>query len=396
MIPRHLEKPILKAVKSYPVLLITGPRQSGKTTLIKSIFKEYKYLNLEFPDTRSYAKEDPRNFLSEIASGIIIDEVQYAPELLSYIQGMVDEQNLIGKVILTGSQNINIMEQVSQSLAGRVAVFELLPLSYSELKDIVPFDDINQLLFQGQYPRQYDHLGLDIALWLKNYTQTYIQRDVRQLVNLRDIDKFSTFLKLCAGRIGQLVNYASLGNEAGLDAKTVAHYLNVLKESYIVFTLAPYYKNFNKRLVKTPKIYFYDTGLACSLLGINTAESLKTHYMNGALFENWVLTELYKHYSNQALTFPFYFWRDRTGNEIDVLLESENKYLLTECKYSSTYHSSFFKMNQYWNNLNIKAPFRNAVIYGGDESFKTKNGHLYSWKDFKDYAETELRNNPEP
>lgn len=231
---------------------------------------------MEFPDTRNYAKEDPRNFLSDIATGIIIDEVQYVPELLAYIQGMVDDQNLIGKVILTGSQNMNIMEQVSQSLAGRVAIFELLPLNYLKLKEIVPFDDINTLLFQGQYPRQYDHPDLDIALWLKNYTQTYIQRDVRQLVNLREIDKFSIFLKLCAGRIGQLVNYAALGNEAGLDAKTVAHYINVLKESYILFTLAPYYKNFNKRLIKTPKIYFYDTGLACSLLNINTAELLKT------------------------------------------------------------------------------------------------------------------------
>ena len=386
MITRHLKKPILEAAKNYPVLLITGPRQSGKTTLARDVFSGYKYFNLEFPDTRSYAKDDPRNFLSDIGKGIIIDEVQYAPELLSYIQGMVDDQNLIGKVILTGSQNINIMEQVTQSLAGRVAIFELLPLSYLELKEVVPFNDINKLLFQGQYPRQYDQPDLDIVFWLKNYTQTYIQRDVRQLVNLRDIDKFSVFLKLCAGRIGQLVNYAALGNEAGLDAKTVAHYVNVLKENYILFTLAPYYKNFNKRLVKTPKIYFYDTGLACSLLGINTAESLKTHYMNGALFENWVLTELYKLYANQALAFPFYFWRDRTGNEIDILLEREDNYVLTECKYASTYHSSFFKMNQYWDNLNLKTPFHSAVMYGGNESLKTKHGNLYSWKDFEKFA----------
>lgn len=209
-------------------------------------------------------------------------------------------------------------------------------------------------------------------------------------MNVRDIEKFSVFLRLCAGRIGQLVNYAALGNEAGLDAKTVTHYINVLKESYILLTLPPYFKNFNKRLVKTPKIYFYDTGLACSLLGIAQEGDIKTHYMNGALFENWVVTELVKYYSNKASAFPFYFWRDRTGNEIDLLTGQKNSFLLTECKYSSTYHSSFFKMNKYWEGLGISNTFHRAVIYGGGESLVTRQGKLYSWKDFASFADREL------
>ncbi len=389
MIYRHLTEKIKKNSTHYPVILVTGPRQSGKTTLVRNLFSHYTYHNLEFPDVRELARLDPRSFLSKIDEGMVIDEIQYVPELLSYIQGLADARQLIGKVVITGSQNFALMEKVTQSLAGRVAVFELLPLSFGEIKTTQNFDDVNDIIVKGGYPRLYSQPNLNAVEWLRNYIQTYIERDVRQLLNVKDIDKFSLFLRLCAGRTGQLVNYAALGNEAGVDAKTAQQWLAILKASFIVFTVNPYYENFNKRLVKTPKLYFYDTGLAAFLLQVLVPSDLQSHHARGALFENWVVMELMKYKTFIQDVAPLYFWRDRSGNEIDIIHRSANRMSLIEVKASQTFNSSFFKVKTYWNSLHLSIPADFNVVYAGEPY---SDPQLVSWKDIEQLAQVVFSN----
>lgn len=380
MIKRELSQSILKLKEKMPVLVVTGPRQSGKTTLVKSLFPNYTYYNLEFPDIRMYAKNDPRSFLQDFEKGIIIDEIQYVPELLSYIQGFADQSKLNGKFIITGSQNLYLLQSVSQSLAGRAAIFTLLPFSIAELKHTEHFNnDYLHYLYTGLYPPIYDR-ALDPTEWLQSYIQTYVERDVRQIVNIKDLSKFQLLIKLCAGRIGQLLNYNALSNEIGIDSKTVKKWISILETSYIIFLLHPYYKNYNKRLVKTPKLYFYDTGLASELLEIKSKEQISNHYAKGALFENMIITNIKKAYFNQGISQNIYFWRNNIGSEIDCVVETAEGLNIFEIKSSKTFHPDFVKGLNYFKQISKTEKLNRYLIYGGDES-KTYNGiELISWK----------------
>lgn len=378
MIARSIENSILSVLSKIPVIVITGPRQSGKTTLAKKLFGDFKYYNLEFPDNYELARNDPRIFLKLIDEGIILDEIQRLPSLLSYIQGITDEKKLNGKIILTGSQNIHLMQAVSQSLAGRTVNFTLLPFSLGELRQLKLSGTPNDYIFNGFYPRIYDQ-KISPVQWLPSYIQSYLERDLRQLINVKELDKFQLFVRIIAGRIGQLINYQSLSAEIGVDAKTIRNWLTILETSYIVFHLKPYYKNFNKRLIKSSKIYFYDTGLACSLLGIKDAQQVATHYLRGSLFENLIIAEIKKQYCNSAIPESMYFWRDSSGNEIDCLLEEADKLRIIEIKSSSTVHDDFLKNIRLFKKIASSVVVESYVIYAGDESKIYNDCQLVPW-----------------
>lgn len=379
MVTREIAAQIRQHAKKMPVIALTGPRQSGKTTLVKSLFPDYIYLNLEFPDVRARAQDDPRLFLQN-TSGIILDEIQRVPELFSYIQGFVDEQQKPGHYILTGSQNFLLLEHISQSLAGRVALFNLLPFSLSEIHSEYPLpDSYLPIMFQGAYPRLYDK-KLQPQEWYPSYIQSYLERDVRQIVNVKNLNKFQTFLKLCAGRIGQIFNASSIATEIGVDYKTVQSWVSILQASFIIFLLQPYYKNFNKRLVKSPKLYFYDTGLACSLLGIRTAEDLMVHYLKGELFESFVIAELFKKKYHMNHPADLYYWRENTGREIDCLIEQGAKLQAVEIKSGMTINSDFFKGLEFWKNLTGASSQQCTLIYGGTEEQQRSQASVLGWK----------------
>ena len=379
MIPRTLTAKLLALAEQYPVVMLTGPRQSGKTTLVRAAFPRWPYVSLEEPDIRQFALDDPRGFLDNYPEGVILDEVQRAPMLFSYIQAIVDRQRE-ARFILTGSSNFLLMERISQSLAGRTAVLHLLPFSLSELaQGGFTFERYETLIFQGQYPRLYDR-GLAPTDFYPAYIQTYIERDVRLLKNIGDLDTFVRFVQLCAGRIGQLLNYTSLANDAGISPNTARAWLSVLEASYIVYRLRPWHRNFNKRLVKSPKLYFYDTGVACSLLGIREASQVSTHYLKGALFENFVIGEFVKQrFHHGERRFPF-FWRDKRGREVDCLLVEGEKVLPVEIKAGKTIDSSYFGNLRYWLELAGLPENSGLVIYGGDQSLTTRWGKLLSWR----------------
>lgn len=380
MITRELGDILLEQSKKIPVIALTGPRQSGKTTLVKSLFPDYTYYNLEFPDVRVRALDDPRLFLKTDSKGIVLDEVQRVPELLSYIQGIVDERQKPGQFILTGSQNFLLLEKISQSLAGRVSLFNMLPLSIPEIASEYPLSDhYEPILYKGAYPRLYDQ-ALEPNEWLPSYIQTYIERDVRQIVNVKDINKFQTFIKLCAGRIGQIFNASSIATEIGVDYKTIQSWLSILEASFIIFLLRPYYKNFNKRLVKTPKLYFYDTGLACSLLGIRSTNELMIHFLKGELFESFILSEFVKQKYHKNLPINFYYWRDNTGHELDCLIEFGTSLKAVEVKSGTTINSDFFKGLEFWQKIS-SAPSQDCyLVHGGNDNHKRSLGQVLSWK----------------
>lgn len=381
MIQRSIANKLQHFATKYPIVTVTGPRQSGKTTLIKASFPDYEYVNFEDPDVLQMAKEDPRLFLNRYQRKAIFDEVQRIPELFSYLQNHVDSQNKEGMFILSGSQNFLLMEKLSQSLAGRTAILKLLPFSKSEIAaSPLKFNLPDELIFTGGYPRLFDK-NIAPTEFYPFYIQTYIERDVRQLQNITNIDSFIRFVKLCAGRIGQLLNLSAIANECDITQPTAKAWLTVLQASYIVFLLQPYHKNFNKRLVKTPKLYFYDTGLACSLLGLKNHEQLITHYLRGGLFENWAIAELIKNYFNKAEEPAIYFWRDNIGNEIDLLVENGPYVETYEIKSGATYNVKFFNGLKYWNKL-TKAENNGAVVYGGDKTMETPHGKLIGWKDW--------------
>lgn len=363
-----------------PVIVITGPRQSGKTTLAKALFSEYDYVNLEFPDVRAQANDDPRLFLTAHKTGVVIDEVQRIPELFSYIQGIVDETGKNGRFILTGSQNFLLLERISQTLAGRAALFHLLPFSISEIGSSFPIgDNFNQYAFTGTYPRIYDQ-QLQPTDWYPWYISSYIERDVRQIENVKDLNKFQTFLKLCAGRVGQLFNASALANELAVNYKTIQSWLSILEASFIIFLLPPFHKNYNKRLIKSPKIYFYDTGLICSLLGINSAEELNFHYLKGAIFESLVISEIKKYLANTNNRARLYFWRDSTGHEIDCIVETGMKVTAVEIKSSTTMNADFFRGLQYWQELTGDSAGNSVLVYGGTENQQWSKGQVIGWK----------------
>ncbi|OGT67268.1 MAG: AAA family ATPase [Gammaproteobacteria bacterium RIFCSPHIGHO2_12_FULL_45_9] len=378
MIQRHIAAYLLKAATEYPVVALTGPRQSGKTTLVEHLFANKRYVSLEDPDNRAFARQDPRAFLKQYQGGGIIDEAQYVPDLFSYIQTHVDKSKQPGEFILTGSQNFLLLENISQSLAGRVAIAHLLPLTYTELSGTLTQEmDIFTLLFKGLYPRMYD-FSLDPTDWYKNYVTTYLERDVRQIKQVSDLSKFQLFIRLCAGRIGQLLNMASLATDCGIDHATLKAWLSILEASFLIFLLRPHHKNFNKRLVKQPKLYFCDTGLAAYLLGIERPEQLLTHYAKGALFENFVVMELIKKRFNQGKEHQLYFWRDNHGHEIDILLSRGEELIPIEVKSSQTITSDFLKGLGYWQDLTHNQEA--YLVYAGDINQRRTQATCLSWK----------------
>jgi len=379
MIERNIIYILQKMAAKMPVLSITGPRQSGKTTAARMCFPDYDYVNLENPDTLSAAQADPRSFLTGFKSGLIVDEVQVFPELFSYIQTISDERNNPGEFILTGSQNFLLSAKIAQSLAGRVFVTHLLPFSIAELKRAnFGMDDYAISLLKGFYPRIYDR-DIEPHLFYPSYIQTYAERDLRQIINISNLFQFQKFMRLAAGRVGQLLNYSNIANELGVDLKTIKSWFSILETSFIVFFLQPHHRNFAKRLVKTPKLYFYDTGLACSLLGIRQISDLDAHWARGALFENMVIADLMKTYFNRGEIPLLYYWRDSAGNEVDCLIDAGGRIKIVEIKSSVTVAADFFKGLKYYKNLDAAA--ESFLVYGGDAGSFRNEITVLGWKD---------------
>jgi len=382
MIARQLSKKVLELFGQFPALMITGPRQSGKTTLIKSLFSELPYVSLEEPDIRQRAMDDPRSFLSNYRNGAVFDEVQRVPNLFSYLQSLLDE-NPARHFVLSGSQHFLLMEQVTQSLAGRVAILQLLPFSLSEMKNGgLMLNTLEEALFFGGYPRIFNQ-NISPYDFHTSYLQTYIERDVRQLRQVSDLNLFVRFIRLCAGRIGQLLNIHSLASDAGVSTPTAQAWLSVLETSHIIFLLQPHFKNFNKRLVKTPKLYFTDTGLACNLLGIEKPEQLTSHFLKGGLFENLIILELLKNRYNEGKKSNLYFWRDNHGHEIDCLIENRELFKALEIKSSQTTNTAFFDGLRYWKDLTTDFTESIDIVFGGNSSIQASKGNYISWRDLE-------------
>ena len=369
MIQREAESELRLLASQFKAVAVTGPRQSGKTTLVQSVFATKPYVNLENPDIRQFAMEDPRGFLAAYPEGAVLDEVQRVPHLFSYLQQVLDDSQLSGQFILTGSNNFLLQDTISQSLAGRVGYLYLLPLSLSEINR--PDAESHQLILNGCYPALYNE-NIDPARFYGNYIRTYVERDVRLLKNITDLFAFERMLRLCAGRIGQLLNMSNLAMEVGVDIKTIGSWIGVLEASFIVFRLQPFHRNFNKRIVKMPKLYFYDTGLATALLGIENVSQLTLHPFKGSLFENLVIVEFLKKQFNRGLRNNLFFWRDNTGNEIDLVLEHPERSIPVEIKSGKTLSTDSFKGLLYWNKLTHTE--EGYLVYDGDLLQQRSNG----------------------
>jgi len=378
VIKRQIQEKLIQLSGQFPVVAVVGPRQSGKTTLVKMTFKGKSFLNLEEPDTRLFAQNDPRSFLSSSESGLIIDEAQRVPDLFSYIQSIVDENKAPGRFIITGSHNFLMQEKISQTLAGRVAILTLLPFSIDELRGEDTLENFSTYIFKGFYPPIYDR-KIEPSDWYPNYIRTYLERDVRLIKNIPDLNSFTLFVKLCAGRIGQLLNLSSLAVEAGISVNTAKSWLSVLEASYIIYRLEPHFQNFNKRLVKMPKLYFYDTGLACSLLGLESVTQINTHYLVGSLFENLVLSDLIKYKMNFGLNNNFYFWRDKLGREVDCLIESGLEKIIIEIKSGKTINEDFFYGLKFYKDLAGEKNIFSYMIYGGEKTEVRSAGKVLPW-----------------
>lgn len=395
MIPRHLSSKVIKYSNQYPILALVGPRQSGKTTLAKALFPSYTYLSLENLDLRHYASRDPRGFLNDYGSFVILDEVQRVPELFSYLQEIVDTNQSPAQYILTGSSQFLLLEKITQSLAGRIATFKLYPLTYTELslypedldyhsifrtrhhgRAVIGQDELYKLLWTGFYPRIYDK-QLDSYKWYENYLLTYVERDVRSLLNVRNLLLFEKFLSLCASQSGQLVNYTTLSNALGVSLPTVKEWISILEASGLIFILRPYFKNFSKRIIKTPKIYFADTGLLCHLLSIRSADQLRVHPLLGSIFETFIINECFKRFYNIGEKPPLYFWRDQTGNEIDLLIDEGLAGFPVEIKLSQSFHPDFKKSIEKWLELQDNPSKEGSVIYCGEHALQTKQAISY-------------------
>lgn len=394
VIPRHLTPVIQHAATQYPVVTLTGPRQSGKTTLARAAFPEHAYVSLESHDHRAFAIEDPRGFLAQFSGGVILDEVQRTPDLFSYIQGIVDEENRPGRFLLTGSHNFLLLQGIRQTLAGRCSVLHLLPFARTELTGRQPMaiadigklsatttdatDDWCDVFFKGSYPRIHDR-GLDCQDWLRNYCETYIERDVRDMLNVGDMETFSRFLRLCAGRCGQLLNLSALASDAGISHGSARRWLSILEASFLVVLLRPHYENFSKRMVKSPKLYFLDTGLLCYLLRIRSPDDLRFHGARGAVFETWVVSELLKNYYNRGAEPDAYFWRDSAGHEVDLMIDCGSRRIAVEIKSGETFAEDFLKPIRYWHKLPGLADAPAAIVYGGKSSFVRNGVTVHSW-----------------
>lgn len=384
MIKRSLDKKLASMATIFPVVSLTGPRQSGKTTLVRAVFPGYEYVNFENLNDRAAAEEDPVRFLSLFAKkGVIIDEVQKLPELFSYLQVVVDESKEMGKFILTGSQNFLLLEKITQSLAGRVAVLHLMPLGMNELDKagLLP-GEVDKLLFSGMYPALYDR-HINPPDYYPSYIQAYIERDVRSVKNIGDLAAFQRFVKLCAGRSGQLLNFSSIGNEIGINYKTVSSWVSILEAGFIIFLLRPHYENFNKRIVKQSKLYFFDTGLLCSLLGVESFDQLSSHYLRGNIFETFIVSEYIKQRFHTGTRPNAFFWQNNTGHEVDMLIEDGDRLSAVEIKSGETIADDFFKGLRYFRKLSGIPPERCYLIYGGNKDYVRESGQVLSWRNIK-------------
>lgn len=382
-IKRDLTKKLLRFA-NFPAVVLLGPRQSGKTTLVKEVFPYHTYLNLENLALRAFAQSDPQAFLAqhENTHGLIIDEFQYVPDLLSYIQVDIDAKRRPGYFILTGSQNFLTNKAITQSLAGRIGILTLLPLSLHELKEanLLPENALTPM-YNGFYPHLYAHGALPQELY-PSYIQTYLERDVRDLTQVGDLSTFRLFIQLCAGRVGQLLNIADLAMNCSIDQRTVKKWLSILESSYILFLLRPHFNNFNKRLTQSPKLYFYDTGLVCSLLGLRSDKDLLLNPYKGHLFENMIIADIYKQYYNMAIQPPLYFWRDINERvEVDCLIDKASTLIPIEIKSGQTIQPQFFDALDKWNVIANADPSKSYIIYAGDASQKRSKGHIIGWQE---------------
>lgn len=380
MIQRQATPVLQKLALGYPILAITGPRQAGKTTLAQTTFPDKRYLSLEDPDQRAFAEEDPRAFLARLPQGAILDEAQRCPALFSYLQTRVDAEKKMGQFVLTGSQQFGLLSNITQTLAGRVGMVQLLPFSLQEMqRGELAIHDLDDLMWRGMYPPVHDR-QLAPEQWFANYLVTYVERDVRQLIEVQNLSLFQRFIKLCAARCGQLLNLSSLASDCGVSHNTVRAWISVLEASYVVFLLQPHHQNFGKRLVKTPKLYFVDTGLAAFLLGIRDPQHLSIHSARGALFENFVISELLKRRYNQGLPSNLFFWRNNAGDEVDLVVEQGEQLIPVEIKSGQTFSSDFLAGLHKWMRLAGETCLAPRLVYGGDENMTRSGVLVQSWK----------------
>ena len=381
MYPRAARTALDRLARGFPVLAITGPRQSGKTTLARASFPDKPYVSLENLDEREFATHDPKRFLARFPEGAILDEVQRCPELLSWLQGLVDERPVMGQFVLTGSAQFDLLAGMSQSLAGRVGRVELLPLSFNEMQSAGLSPPLDRLLMNGGYPAIYQR-GLAASDWFPNYVATYLERDVRQMIAVRNLSQFQRFVRMCAARSGQLLNLAALGADCSISAVTAREWLSVLEASYLVTRLPPYFQNFGKRLVKSPKLYFLDVGLMAWLLGIRDKSSVTTHAARGALFETWVVSELIKQRFNAGQPADLYFWRDSAGNEIDIVFETVAGLQAVEIKSGSTFTGDWVDgLNKWQKFAGSTSTLKPLLVYGGTDSHEREHCVLTGWRD---------------
>ena len=379
MIQREAQNKLVQLAQTFKSVAIIGPRQSGKTTLVKATFPDKTYISLENPDNRNFAIEDPRGFLGNLPNGAILDEVQRTPEIFSYLQEILDNTNEKGLFILTGSNNFLLQENIAQSLAGRIAYISLLPFSIDELKtaNILKESD-NEWMFNGFYPPIYDQ-KISPSDWFPNYIRTYVERDVRQIKNIVNLLVFEKFMQILAGRTAQELNLNSISVEVGVDIKTIQSWIGILESSFIIFLLKSHYKNFKKTIIKRPKVYFYDSGLVCSLLRISTPMQLENYPLRGAIFETMVVSELFKKFTNKGIAPPLFYWRDKTGHEIDIILDKDDKLFPIEIKSGKTITSNWFKNLKYWQKLSNQD--QAFILYGGtQEQKRTDMTTVLNWK----------------